>query len=78
MLENPLLIEVLAGLDAAYVSAWRAARTPEAREDCHRYVLLTEKLVADIRSIANTGRLEAARIKELERGRQGVPRPMIF
>ena len=74
LLQNALLREVLAGLDAAYVAAWRAASTPEAREDCHRTMRLTEKFAADLSSIAHTGRLEEARRKEL----QGQKRVLIW
>jgi hypothetical protein len=77
LLENPLLREVLNALGAYYTAAWRSAATPEAREDCHRYVRLTEKLIGDIASIANTGMLERARIKELERGKKGLLWPTI-
>ena len=76
LLENALLREVLEGLDAAYTAAWRNAPSLEAREDCHRYVRLTERLIGDIASIANTGKLEQARIKELERGRKGLSWPV--
>jgi hypothetical protein len=66
LLQNSLLRDVLAGLEAGYTAAWRTAATIEAREDCHRHVRLIEKLAADISSIAHTGQLEQARIKELE------------
>ena len=72
LLENGLLREALDGLDAHYTQAWRQARTVEAREDCHRYVLLTEKLIADLTSIATTGALERERLAELEGARRFV------
>lgn len=71
LLENGLLREALAGLDAAYVAAWRTAATAEAREDCHRFIRLAEKFAADLSSIAHTGRLEEARLKELQ-GKRGI------
>jgi hypothetical protein len=40
--------------------------------------MLAEKLIADIKSIANTGRLEAARLKELDRGKKGFSWPTTF
>ncbi len=72
LLDNGLLREALAGLDATYTAAWRAATTPEAREDCHRYMKLVEKLTADLTSIATSGALEQARLRELERGKKGM------
>lgn len=77
LLQNELFRETLNILDEYYTAAWRAARTVEAREDCFRYVQLVEKLIADITSVANTGKLEQARLKELERGKKGIiPWPM--
>lgn len=70
LLENSLLQEALSALEQAYTAAWRAGRTLEAREDCHRYIKLIEKLKSDIQSIANTGALEQARINQLE-GQRG-------
>ncbi len=66
LLENALFREVIAGLEQHYTDAWRAARTVEAREDCHRYVTLVDKLVGDIRTISTSGKFAAQRIKELE------------
>lgn len=72
LLANGLLREVLDGLEAQYVQAWRQARSVEAREDCHRHVCLIEKFVADLTSIATTGALEQQRLTELEGARKGV------
>lgn len=72
LLENSVFRDAMAGLDLAYIAAWRAATTPEAREDCHRYITLVERLQSDIRSIAHTGQLERARLKELEGRKKGL------
>jgi len=77
LLENELFREVLNTLDAEYHRLWRKARTVEAREDLHRYVILCEKLIQDITSVANSGDLEQARQDELERGKKGFPWPKI-
>ena len=70
LLDNALLREALKGLEAHYMAAWRLGRSVEAREDCHRYVVLVEKLGADLTSIATTGALERQRLAELEGGRK--------
>lgn len=77
LLENELFREVLNTLDEVYTAAWREAKTPEAREDLHRYVKVCERIVTDIQSIANTGVIEQARQDELERGKKGFPWPKI-
>lgn len=77
LLENPLFREVMNTLDDVYTASWREARTVEAREDCYRYVKLTEKLIADIQSVATTGKIEQARVHELERGKKGLSWPKI-
>ena len=77
LLENTLFREVMNTLDEVYTATWRVAQTPEAREDCYRYVKLVEKLIVDIQSVANTGKIEQARVQELERGKKGFPWPKI-
>lgn len=69
LLSNSLFREVLNQLDEIYTASWRAATTVEAREDCFRYVRLIERLIEDIQSISNTGKLAQLRIMELERGK---------
>ena len=66
LLENEIFRETMNTLDGYYTAAWRAAKTPDAREDCHRYVKLIESLIADIQSVATTGKLEQARQNEIE------------
>lgn len=70
ILDSQIFRDVFAGLERTYMQQWRAARTVEAREDCHRHVVLLEKLKADLVSIATTGELERRRLDELE-GRKG-------
>ncbi len=66
LLDNELLRECLNNLDAIYHAKWRSAQTVEAREDCHRYVKVIEKLIADLTTIATTGKIEEKRLDELE------------
>ena len=66
LIDNALLKEIVNELDETYHAAWHAATTVEAREDCHRYVTLLKRLTTDIQIIAQTGKLEAKRIRELE------------
>lgn len=75
LLQNELFRDVLNQLDGLYTAAWREAKTPEAREDCFRYVKLVERLVQDITTISTTGKLAQARIRELERGKRGMTWP---
>jgi hypothetical protein len=72
LLENQYLRDALNALDQQYHAAWRNAKTVEAREDCHRYVCLIEKLVADLQSTATTGKLKEARLKELEGAKRSI------
>ena len=65
LMENDTFREVMNGLDAQYHAAWRLAKTVEAREDCHRYVCLVERFLADIKAIADNGQFAAQRLKEL-------------
>lgn len=66
LLESELLKEVLNTLDGTYHAKWRIAQTVEAREDLHRYVMVTERLTADLQTIAMTGKIEEKRLEELE------------
>lgn len=77
LLANDLFREVMNKLDEEYTAAWRAASSVEVREDCHRYTRLIEKLIADIQSVANTGKIAQARVKELQTGKRGFEWPKI-
>jgi hypothetical protein len=70
LLNNEFFQECFDRLEARYIEAWRASSTVEAREDAHKYLRLIEWLKDDLQSMANTGNLEAARIKALEEGRE--------
>ncbi len=56
ILQNDVFLEVLRRLDERYVAAWRAAKTPEAREEqWHRQMTLGEieaELFREIQSAA--------------------------
>lgn len=77
LLENEMLKESMAALGNYYTQAWHDADKIEAREDCHRYMKLIERFWTDLRSVSNTGKLEQARILELERGRKGFTWPKV-
>lgn len=70
LLNNEFFNECFDRLEQRYIEAWRASLTVEAREDAHRYVTLIGWLKQDLQSIANTGDIEAARLKALEEGRE--------
>lgn len=53
-------------LDGIYHAKWRVAKTVEAREDLHRYVTVRDQLVADLKDILMTGKLEEHRLQQLE------------
>jgi len=74
LLDHHLTQEVLDGLEQSYLAAWRAAKTVEAREDCHRYVTLLGKLKADLGSIALTGdiELEEKRLREIRGDKRAI------
>lgn len=72
LLENPILVEVIANLDATYVLAWRRAMTVEAREDAHRYMQLCKQFESDLKSLVKGGQMAAHRIKELEGQKSGL------
>lgn len=64
------LTALLADLEAEYIKQWRAATTPEAREDAHRYVTLIEKFRGVLNATALSGRLasEAIALEEKRKG----------
>jgi len=70
LLNSDILQECFAKLEQRYIDAWRASSTVEAREDAHKYVRMIEWFKHDLQSIANTGDIEAARIKALQEGRE--------
>jgi hypothetical protein len=66
LLENPTFQAVLDRANSEYLTRWREAKTVEAREDCHRYIKVIERISADLKSIATTGELHKKRQIELE------------
>ncbi|TNE39200.1 MAG: hypothetical protein EP347_05050 [Alphaproteobacteria bacterium] len=66
LLGNDLLKETFAALEEIYITAWKAARTQDAREDAHRYVHLLGKFKEHLASVALTGELESRRQAELK------------
>jgi hypothetical protein len=66
VLGNEAFAAALDALAGTYIEAWRKARTVEAREDAHRYVMLCERLETDLQAMILDGQLTAKRVKELE------------
>lgn len=72
VIESEWFIDAIRNMDRHYVSIWRNAKTVEAREDAHRYAMLLDKFVKDLKSVVMDGAFAVERIKELE-GRKGGP-----
>lgn len=64
ILEEGVGAEALANLEQAYIAQWRAAKTPEARENLHRLLTLIDQFKADLRSVIITGDIEAVKRQE--------------
>lgn len=64
LLQHPLLKEVFDKLDGEYHRRWRAATTVEDREDLFRCVKSVETVLADLATIAETGKLEKLRLDD--------------
>lgn len=78
LLDNPTFKDVMSEMATAYTETWKTAKTVEAREDLHRYVVLIEQLKADLQSMATTGDvLTAKRKRELEGGKRNIMRSII-
>lgn len=77
LLDNQLFREIIAELELTYLDRWKNAKTIEAREDLHRYITVLRQIPNDLRSIATTGQLERARIKELEADKRVIRWPTI-
>jgi hypothetical protein len=71
LLENEALQKALSSLDGYYVTAWRNARTLEAREDAFRYVQVCKKIISDIEAVVKDGQISTHRINELEGRKKG-------
>lgn len=72
LLNNDIFKRVMNELDAEYHARWHEAVTVEAREDLHRYVKLTEKIVTDIQAIVAEGAFAQARKDQLEGKPQSI------
>lgn len=72
IIESDWFIDTIRNMDRHYVSIWRNAKTVEAREDAHRYAMLLDKFVKDLKSVVMDGAFAVERIKELE----GQKRPL--
>jgi len=70
LLNNDFFNECFDHLEQLYVEAWKNAKTADAREDAHKFVRLIEWLKVDLTNIAESGKLEEARVKQLEAERQ--------
>lgn len=72
LLENEILQDALLSLDGAYISAWRNAKTLEAREDLYRYVIITKQFRSDLEAVLKDGQFAVDRLKKLEGQKGGL------
>lgn len=70
IVESEVFIEAVANVDALYISAWRNAKSIEAREDLHRKIIALYDMSKDLKSMMFDGAVTDKRIVELE-GRKG-------
>ena len=61
----------LTKIEAACIENWRAAKTYEMREECHKYMLVLDRLRDDLRSIVCTGEIEERKLEEVEQQEKG-------
>lgn len=66
LIENVAFVEAVANLDKTYIQAWRNAKTVEAREDAHRYMMLLNRFSADLKAMVFDGAVTDKRVIELE------------
>ena len=66
LIDNVAFVEAVANLDKTYIQAWRNAKTVEAREDAHRYMMLLNRFSADLKAMVFDGAVTDKRIVELE------------
>ena len=72
LIENEDFKTAVSNVDAAYISAWRNAKTPEAREDIHRRMILLNEVCQDLRAMVTEGAFAAHHVKELEGQKGGL------
>lgn len=71
LIEDENFKEAVSNVDAAYISAWRNAKTPEAREDLHRKIIALHDVCKDLKAMVMDGAFAEQRIKELEGQKRG-------
>lgn len=64
--DSEIVKDLLNGLDAHYVAAWRNSKTLDAREDAYRYMMILNKFTQDLAVMAGEGEFTKRRISELE------------
>lgn len=72
LIENEFFVEAVSNVDAAYIKSWRNAKTPEAREDIYRRMILLNEVCQDLRATISDGAFAQHRIKELEGQKGGL------
>jgi hypothetical protein len=79
LLDDPLLVEAFASVDAALVEAWRATpqRDVEARERFHLATTLLGKVKAALGEVATNGEMSAATLRGISGERQGIVARMV-
>lgn len=66
ILENDAFKTACLSLRNQYVDSWMQAKTPEAREDCHKRTAALSDLLLDLKSMLTTGMLTRQRIDALQ------------
>ena len=66
LMNDELILGAWEALEAEYIKIWKNAKTPEAREDAHRYVSLIPKFKHHLHTIVGAGALAKAQVKEIE------------
>lgn len=72
LIENAAFVKAVSELDATYIRAWRNAKTLEAREDAHRYMMLLNQFAADLNKMVLDGALTDKRVIELQGKRRWI------
>lgn len=60
--------QALAQIEADYIDRWRAAKTPDEREDLHRKVTLLSVIKTELLNVITTGQIEAEAQEQPKRG----------
>ena len=67
LLENETLKDALAYLEQAYIDVWRAAKTPQARDEVWYNLRGLQRFQEHLNTVVANGRLADAQIAELVR-----------